>query len=224
MNTARPAQTAALEAWLQGGPIVIGQIRVSQSPGKGFILHHVDDDGHGDMEEATSPGQARTIAMFDDNGAYRPLKSAPSLRHGWRMRLPTTPDLLAALDHFYPAAVGMARALENGQLAATSLRETLDRQTGMYRVAGKLDNDGADQVAGELCQSATGCLRRKLWDVDVDRPVRSLPKSETAWPDMAESIHRHRTIPLLCREACCLFVAAARKKVKSRQRQATDAD
>ncbi len=83
------------------------------------------------------------------------------------------------------------------------MRETLDRQTGMYRVTQKLSDEQATALIQKNCQE--GCLRKILWPVTADQEAGPL-------------IVRENEIPLLCREACNLLVAAARKVVKQEKR------
>jgi len=177
----------------------IGQVVISGCSG-GFSLCHADDVGRCDLEVFRRPDDATAIALYDDAGNYRPLKSAPNLRHGWRLDVQSPSDLRLALDFLYPAAVGNWRARLRGELVPTPLRATLGRQTGMYRVTAKLTDPQAAELKDSFCQA--GCLRRILWTVtaaDPENPAEDLPGS----------------IPLLCTEACNLFVAAARKIVKA---------
>ena len=81
--------------------------------------------------------------------------------------MPDARSLRLALDLFYPARLGAWERFQRGALAVTSLRETLDRQTGMYRVAGKLTDEQADTLVGRFCRSDGGCLRTILWKRDA---------------------------------------------------------
>ena len=65
------------------------------------------------------------IARYDDAGNYRPLKTAPNLRHGWRLELVDVSALRLALDLFYPGRLAAFLAAGNGNLASTPFRETL---------------------------------------------------------------------------------------------------
>ena len=167
------------------------------------------------------PEAAVELALYDDTGAYRPLKTAPNLRHGWRLVLTDGRAVRLALDLFYPGRVGAWRLFEAGKLGTTSLRETLNRQTGMYRVAGKLTDEQADALAGRFCRSDGGCLRTILWKRDAAGTVSStrLPaeKFDPAH-DQTESKREAEEgfFPLLCQEACNLLVAEARAVVKGK--------
>ena len=100
---------------------------------KGSILRLApgDDDTRTPPETFRNEEEAIEIAKYNDAGNYRPLKTAPNLRHGWRMELGTPEELKRALDHFYPGRVAIFAAWRRGQLRTTSLRETLIDASGM---------------------------------------------------------------------------------------------
>jgi hypothetical protein len=52
-------------------------------------LCHRDDEVRNDLQRFKNADDAIEIAKHDDAGNYRPLKTAPSLRHGWRLELET---------------------------------------------------------------------------------------------------------------------------------------
>ena len=171
------------------------------------------------MTTHEDPEAAVELALYDDAGAYRPLKTAPNLRHGWRMALADARQVRLALDLFYPGRLGAWRLFEAGRLRVTSLRETLGRQTGMYRVTGKLTDEQADTLVGRFCRSDGGCLRTILWKRNPEGAVPStgLP------PEKFDPAHDQTGqaegsgdgfAPLLCQEACNLLVAEARAVVK----------
>jgi len=65
------------------------------------------------------------------------------------MKLRTQEELKRALDHFYPGRVAIFVAWQRGQLRTTSLRETLDRQSGMYRIAASISDAQIEKVLGQ---------------------------------------------------------------------------
>jgi sirohydrochlorin cobaltochelatase len=191
----------------------IGQLEISASAG-GFFVCHRDDVGRDDV----APREFENIfeiAKFDDSGNYRPLKTAPNLRHGWKIFVNNAAELEHAIDAIYPGRLAVLRALESGELVTTSLRETLSRQSGMYRVAAKISDQQIDDLVGDFCRSDGGCLRTILWKRDDEGGVPStkLPpgKFDPAHDQMGKG---EKCIPLLCQEACNLLVAACREKVK----------
>jgi sirohydrochlorin cobaltochelatase len=207
---------------LESAPFCFGEILVRKTTNT-LTLCHRDDEARDDLEIFRSAEDAFAIARYDDAGKYRSLKTAPNLRHGWRMELRTSEELTCALDHFYPGRLAIFVAWEGGWLRATSLRETLDRQSGMYRVAAKISDAQVEDLVGNFCRSNGCCLRTILWKRDRRSAIASsnLPKEkfDPAW-DQVEALSRPRsaiatTVPLLCQEPCNLLVAASRKVVRA---------
>jgi sirohydrochlorin cobaltochelatase len=192
-----------------------GQILVRKTNNAGFVLSHRDDETVDRLQTLRNPEDAVEIAKCDDAGNYRPLKTAPNLRRGWRLKLGTLKELKRALDHFYPGRLAVFAAWKTDQLQTTSLRETLDRQSGMYRVAAKISDEQINDLVAEFCRSNGGCLRTILWKRDARGTIAStkLPKEKF---DVShdQTGHAERGIPLLCQEACNLLVAECRKVVK----------
>jgi sirohydrochlorin cobaltochelatase len=209
-----------------------GQISIRKTKA-GFVLSHREDEARNDLQTRRNAEEAVEIAKYDDSGNYRPLKTAPSLRRGWRLTLKTLEELKRALDYFYPGRLPVFAAWKTGQLRTTNLRDTLDRQSGMYRVAAKISDAQIDDVVGVFCRSSGGCLRTILWKRDAHGTVSStkLPneKFDPAF-DQAKALGRPgssafaeatadkmtpitTTVPLLCQEACNLLVAECRKVV-----------
>lgn len=197
-------------------PCRIGEIVITRSAGGGFDLRHRDDGERGDLIQHTEAVAAVEIARFDAEGKYRPLKTAPSLRRGWRLVLGCSDEVRLALDYFYPARIAAFLAHERGALRVTPLRETLARQTGMYRVAMRISDAEADELVGGLCRSEGGCLRTILWRRDAaGAPASTLLPAAKFDPGHDQTGRGEPTLPLLCQEACNLLVAAARHMAKS---------
>jgi sirohydrochlorin cobaltochelatase len=206
-------------------PFFFGQIAIQKTNG-GFVLSHRDDEAVIQLKSVRSAEDAIEIAKYDDAGKYRPLKTAPNLRHGWRLELDTFEELRRALDYFYPGRLAVFAAWKSGKLQTTSLRETLDRQSGMYRVAAKISDSQINDLVGNFCRSDGGCLRTILWKRDAVGTVSStkLPKqkfdptcdqaSRRPRPATAATMAIPATVPLLCQEACNLVVAECRRVVK----------
>jgi sirohydrochlorin cobaltochelatase len=218
-----------VERALEVVPFCFGQILVRKI-GDDFALCHRDDEARDDLKTFRNSEDAIEIAKYDDGGNYRPLKTAPNLRHGWHMNLRRSHELRRALDHFYPGRLAVFVAWQSDQLRTTPLRETLDRQSGMYRIAAKISDAQIDDVIADFCRSNGGCLRTILWKRDQPGAVASakLPKekfdpacdqvasvcSRRPAGDARASHSEAATIPLLCQEPCNLLVAACRKVVK----------
>jgi len=210
-------------------PFYFGQVLIKKTMTERFVLSHRDDEATDQLKIFRSAEDAIEIAKRDDAGNYRPLKTAPNLRHGWRLELETLDDLRHALDYFYPGRLAMFAAWKSHKLQTTPLRETLDRQSGMYRVAAKISDSQIDNLVGNFCRSNGGCLRTILWKRDASGAIAStkLPKekfdpasdqarvcSRRPAGDARASHSEVATIPLLCQEACNLLVAECRKVVK----------
>ena len=210
-------------------PFSFGQILVQKREGAGFVLLHRDDESLDQLQTYRDAEDAVGIAKYDDTGNYRPLKTAPNLRHGWRLELATVEELRRALNYFYPSRLAVFAAWKSGYLKTTALRETLDRQSGMYRVAAKISDPQINDLVADFCRSDSGCLRTILWKRDRNGVIAStkLPKekfdpaydqvmacSRRPAGDARASHSEAATVPLLCQEACNLLVAECRKVVK----------
>ena len=212
------AQERALEDWLAKGLRCIGQIAIECRDDGTFSLSHRADAAERNLTVYRAANDAVELARFDDAENYRPLKTAPTLRHGWKLVLEDLGAVRTALDLFYPGRLAAMSAFEKDELIATPFRETLGRQSGMYRVAAQIDDEQADKLIGDFCRSNGGCLRTILWrrDKNGTAPSTILP------PEQFDSMHDQTgsgapVIPLLCQEACNLLVAEARRVVQEKQ-------
>ena len=203
-------------------PFYFGQIFIQKITTGRFVLSHRDDESVDHLQTFRNAQDAIEIAKYDDSGNYRPLKTAPNLRHGWRLELDTLEELRCALDYFYPGRLAIFAAWKRDQLQTTPLRETLDRQSGMYRVAAKISDPELDDLVADFCRSNGGCLRTILWKRDArgTYPSTKLPDEkfdprydQAGMPGRPGSTIP-ATVPLLCQEACNLLVAECRKVVK----------
>ena len=210
------AQEGALRDWLAAGLRCIGQIAIECRDDGSFTLAHREDTTRADLAAHTRPEDAAELARFDDAGNYRPLKTAPNLRHGWRLTLENLAALRTALDLFYPGRLPAFFAFEKQELATTPFRETLGRQTGMYRIAAQISDRAADELVGNFCRSNGGCLRTILWRRDDAGALAStLLPGEKFEPLHDQTGFGQPVVPLLCQEACNLLVAEARKVVQA---------
>lgn len=219
-----PNLETALADWLAEGRTQMGQIAIAPADAGGWSLHHHEDAGRTDLRACASPEEATQIALNDDQEEYRPLKTAPSLRHGWRLDLADLRAVRLALDGFYPGRLGAFLRFGADRLAATPLRETLGRQTGMYRITQKITDAQADALVGRFCRSDGGCLRTILWRLTTpaDSPPDTLPpeKFDPAHDQTGRGDNSASFIPLFCQEACNLLVAEARAVVKGEKPKA----
>jgi sirohydrochlorin cobaltochelatase len=204
----------SLESLLTSEQTFIGQIEIRRAD-HNFVLSHRDDAGRRDLRDYAAE-EAIEIAKFDDAGNYRPLKTAPNLRHGWKILAPDLATTISVIDAIYPGRLAVWRAWRSGQLSPTPWRQTLARQSGIYRIAAKISDAQTDDLVGNFCRSDGGCLRTILWKRDNSgaRPSTRL-RPQKFDPEHDQTGHGQTAIPLLCQEACNLLVGAARKVVKT---------
>ena len=216
-----------LQECLGSGPINLGELVVREvEPGLFVIRHWKDDGSQQKLAIETGSIAALEIVRYDEQGNYRALKGAPNLRTGWELQLESVTEVRRAIDYFYPGAFSTWLAFNRGEVTPVDLRQTLTRQTGMYRVTQRLTGFQAEELAARFCQSHSGCLRTILWTIDGKAPERYLPRSK--FDPQADQLGEQKgklskdggagappyRVPFLCVEACNLFVAEARKIVK----------
>ena len=129
------------------------------------------------------------------------------------MLLENEEDLRLALDQFYPACVGLFIAQQGGTLEIETLREKLNRQTGMYRFARSISDVGAQKLVQEVCGPAHQCAKKILWQIDAQTPLENSAASR--YNGIPGDVLESEAIPLLCREACNHFVAECRRAAKA---------
>jgi hypothetical protein len=164
------------------------------------IRHYLDESQSADSLQTCSSDELREIVATDTNQEFRPLKSAPDLRRGWRTWCSTPEDLWARLNTIYPGAIGDAFAVsESGTAKIVSYRSFVGRQSGMYRGASKLSQSEADRLATTCC-SSRHCIKERLWRIEEtpNPPILNQPK-------------------LVCLEPCQILLELARRESKSKQ-------
>lgn len=208
-----------LSAWIAAGVHRIGEIEILTGlHGRFCVLCHHDDvvaarsEGFGNLEVHQGPDAAREISLHNEEGGFRFAKACQDLRRGWAIAVDSPDELRRALDLFYPAALGLNAALEDGRLEVENLRDKLNRQTGMYRYARNISDAGAQKLVREVCGPAHQCAKRILWRIDEQT---ALDDSEASrFQGIVGGISGAEAIPLLCREACNHFVAECRRVSK----------
>lgn len=143
--------------------ICIAQVWVARQE-TGFELRHADDrrKGAADLSEV-AVADLRRFARETEKGAFRPLKSAPDLRTGWRCVVAGQRELEEALSVLYPGAIADWFTEGREGRSATDYRAFTGRQTGMYRLTQKLDDALVGEVVRSVCDKRF-CLKRRLWD------------------------------------------------------------
>jgi hypothetical protein len=184
-------------------PLVFLEVLCSPST-HGIDLRHVRDAGRPDTElQPLAPLALGAWAETTSRGAFRPNRSAPTLRSGWRCHVATDADLHEALEQLYPGALADWHAWESGTATTTSFREFVDRQAGMYRVTRNLTDAGADAAAQAGCCRAL-CLRRRCWrppGLGID-PIED---------------HDGHGLAIPCLEPCALVLDLARWMAKEQE-------
>lgn len=186
------------------GRLLIGEILI----GSDYTLRHHEDEGRVGLNLYHDPEEARRLARFDAMGGFRCLRSAPTLRRGWMMQVGSLKSMILALDEFYPSALGLWLSAWRGTLAPTPLRETLGRQSGMFRVTQMLRDDQAAVLISSRC--GQGCLRTICWDPGDGVALDFFPTDR-----LRHDLLLPGRIPLLCRETCNLLVSDARPIAKT---------
>jgi sirohydrochlorin cobaltochelatase len=223
------ATERALHTALAGGSCCMGQVAI-RAEKDGFTVRHRDDERRDDLRMYGGAAEAAEIAKWNDAGKYRPLKTAPDLCHGWQLRVVNLSELRCALDHFYPGRLALWLAHDAGRVRATPLRETLNRQSGMYRAAAGISDEEINTIVFQVCRSEEGCLRVILWKRDATGalPSAKLPpeKFDTACDQITprKEEGEQTVLPLLCQEACALLIGECRNAVKKRADASTTAE
>jgi len=146
------------------------------------------------LETYEDPLAARRLVKHDDDGRYRPLKTAPTLPTGWVYPSLSADGLLETVGFVYPATVENWHREREGTLDVTHWTDCAERQTGIYDIIEELPREAVDWVA-EACCVDSQCLKRREWEYD---------EGDSLAVDGGDG-----TFP--CREPCSLVTAAARK-------------
>jgi 4Fe-4S iron-sulfur cluster binding domain/DR2241 stabilising domain len=203
-----------LRRLIQAGYRAIGELEFAETPGGYCLYHRRDRNSLAKAKVFRSPEDAREVAKYDRIARYRPLKGAPNLPSGWVIELQNLDALKRALDYFYPGAVATWRAFRETSAPAVSLRQTLSRQTGMYRITQRLSTGQAENLVQNFCSSDGRCLRTILWGIEPGQSPAFLPPQKSD-PSVDQTGEGRKVIPYLCLEGCNMLVAAARKVVMS---------
>ena len=195
-----------------------GQLVALKTPA-GCEVRHCDDEVLPATDlKSVACEEVGEIAKYDDKVVYRPLKTAPNLRHGWRLHCQDEDELRWVIDQIYPGRIAALDNHRRGDLKTTSLRETLDRQSGMYKAAARISEEEVDDLVGRFCRSDDGCLRTILWKRDRSDAIPSSKLTATKFDPTVDQTGKGRKVaPLICQEACNFLVAAAREAVKIRE-------
>src|ERR1700722_441362 len=179
--------------------IVFGQVALRRLEGGFELRHESDRAAAADSLVLLNNTELRDWALTSPAGAFRPLKSAPNLRAGWRAVAMDVEALELLLHYVYPSGIADWFAAQSAPPPLTSYRQFTARQTGMYRITTMLD----DAIAGaaiRACCHADFCLKRRMWSVAGLEP---------------DAVGRKSVIP--CLEPCALLLEFARKVARLEQ-------
>ncbi len=170
-----------LERILSVGRCALGELKLSRF-GNGVVI-----EGPGSEPRQSAPSDRMAFRRWirhTEEGIYRPLSGARSLRPGWRVQCGSMGEAAERIEMIYPGAILHSTHRRAGSLRITPPHEALSRQSGRYEPAGTLCRDRIDRCAVALCST---CVRSPVW----------LKTSGTGG------------IP--CPEPCSVFVALARE-------------
>lgn len=190
--------TEAFTAWV-GENRVFVQVSICCASG-GFELRHISDKEKTiEQLQLLKLDELRNLAQTNAHGAFRPLKSSPDLRTGWRAVVTDGAQLHVALDHLYPGGVADWYATHQVPTPAISYRDFTNRQTGMYRITQML-SDAQVALVTRACCHERFCLKQRHWSVlelELDQEV-------------TKSV-------LPCLEPCAILLEFARKAMRLEQ-------
>lgn len=185
----------------RGTRLTFGELTLSRGEDGSFEARHLADRAcSGSLAGISSVRELRDLAKYDAAGNYRPLKTAPGLVSGWRTLTASPAEFLNRLDALYPGLFATWISYQRGETVPVALRQTLNRQTGMYRFAGTITPEMGAEIKRDLC--GAGCLRHVSWPIEEDEG----PGVPNLSPE---------TVPLLCTEACTFAVSRARELAKA---------
>ncbi len=193
----------ALQAFIRELPhhLEFAQALISRR-GDAFELRQVTDAAVTDSAlELVAIESLRNLANHTQTGAFRPLKSAPNLRTGWRALAHSNEELETALAHLYPGALADWYAARQIPVPVTHYRDYVNRQTGMYRITQMLSDTQVRDAALAACHRDS-CLKQRLWGGP------ELPADERTDKSL---------IP--CLELCPMLLEFARKSMRLEQEE-----
>jgi len=140
------------------GRAVFGELTILRQ-GAGYLVY-----GPGKVEDAApvsmSDADFRDWIRTSEDGGYRPLAGARSLRHDWSRACEDEPSLRMCLAVIYPLALEHAQQQREGRLRVVDCDEVLRRQSGYYRRAAETTEQERMILRRELCSR---CVRNPVW-------------------------------------------------------------
>jgi hypothetical protein len=167
-----------------------------------FELRQVTDAAVTDSAlELVAIESLRNLANHTQTGAFRPLKSAPNLRNGWRALAHSAEELETALANLYPGALADWYAARQTPVPVMHYRDYVNRQTGMYRITQMLSDTQVRDVALAACHRDF-CLKQRLW----------------GGPELPADQRTDKSL-IPCLELCPMLLEFARKSMRLEQEE-----
>lgn len=174
----------ATRAFREGHTFRLGEVSVMFEDGEAVVA---GPEGRDEAIELPADGDVvRAFVREDARGRYRPLTGARGLRGGWRVRCSSGGELGDVLEAIYPLALCHRAMAARGDLRTAGLDDVLARQSGRYRVAGAISEEGRETARATLCGR---CVRAPVW-AGVDAGEEGIPCPEPC-----------SVLVALCREA-----------------------
>lgn len=195
--------TPAIEALVRAASPTFhwAEVLVQASGDNYQVRHRADEQLATDKLQLVPREGLRSLASRTQQGAFRPLRSAPDLAQGWRTELKGMAQLEQALNDLYPGSVADWFATQQSTVPVTHYPDFTNRQTGMYRITQKLSDEQAQAVIRATCHSRF-CLKQRLWTIQGLEPDPQGHKS---------------LIP--CLEPCAILLETARKAMRIEQEE-----
>jgi len=200
------AREAFMTSCLASGfrPLQLLQVELRRDEGsKGaFELRHVEDwnrPAEG-LRVLTDPADGTAAGARADAGAHRPLRSAPSLAHGWRFTAEHPAQVWGFMDRLYPGALLHRYLHKRGELPIVTFQEIAARQSGIHARVGELTGELVDDLVRRVC-APTGCLRVPIWHDSSNPGGQGRLEPE------------ERDLP--CPEPCSILISEAGKAITS---------
>ncbi|WP_394295141.1 DR2241 family protein [Halovivax asiaticus] len=200
----KPRATANARRTRSGGRVMRtwGELQVAGSTladgSRTYELRHEADRGAtpAALDRLDRLRDLRDRVRVDEQGEFRPLRSAPTLPTGWYCPGLDGATLVRAVETVYPATIADWAREREGSLDVTNFRATADRQTGIYDRVAALDRSAVDAVVRTCCVD-DACLKRRRWEYDDGEAV-DVPRVNGSFP---------------CHEPCSMVLERARESV-----------
>ena len=155
----RKEEIQALDEALKSGDFSWGELMVNRDADhvaiEGPRCTSLPDSAPVDVDEF------RDWLRHSEQGVYRPLSGAKSMRGNWQLQGLAVSEAIEYLDAVYPLAWRHRCQYRAGELCVNPCEEVLRRQTGRYKRAAQLSEVGRHGCVLALCAQ---CVRVPCWN------------------------------------------------------------